>query len=434
MKNQQFQQTNFQEKIKTHPQEIKSVICKKCNATIEAGLLFCTECGEKINGEERTCPICNVTSTSEYCSNCGYKLIPTNCPKCGTETHEEFCEKCGEILTPQLKFKIEQKKVAENKNIEKASPEIIKKYQKLENEKKSLEEETFIKKMQEHQILLEEKGYFNNRENRIIKKFGINIFGTKLLDPMETTYATKIYNSLKSSINERQLKLETEEQQRLFPEIYKKQLDEEKYNKELEENYAVELKVKLEELEKKYKVALEKVTEEFNVSYEKEQERIRVEEERIRKEQEEKRRREEERIRRELEKQRRIEEERIRKEQEEKRRQEEEQRRREEAEYIRLCQQQMEKRILGRYICQYNLHFIEIEERDDDVIYGYYGDIEGTSVVYFKGVVYGDKFDIFAKNLVRGQLYDKYLSGQFTSDGNLLEQTGFCNESLFFKF
>ena len=114
--------------VKSQKSEKKSLICRKCHAPLEEGALFCTECGEKIDGEERICPICSYSSASEFCPNCGYKLIPSICPKCGTECHESFCEKCGEILDKQLEKDEELKKQAENKVLEEAPKEIIQDY------------------------------------------------------------------------------------------------------------------------------------------------------------------------------------------------------------------------------------------------------------------------------------------------------------------
>ena len=88
------EQEEKQNQKQPQSKEKKTAICKKCHTPLEESALFCTECGEKIDGVEKVCPICSFSSSSEYCPNCGYKLIPTICPKCGSECHDEICENC----------------------------------------------------------------------------------------------------------------------------------------------------------------------------------------------------------------------------------------------------------------------------------------------------------------------------------------------------
>lgn len=412
MENKIQQNISAQEKKQSQKIEKKSLVCKKCNATLEEDDLFCPECGEKIDGEERICPICSCSSTSEFCPNCGYKLIPSICPKCGKESNEQFCENCGEILNEQLKANLAKKNQTSNVALKKASPEVAQKcLQDLNNRRKSAEENQFIKKMQEHKILMEERGYYNDREKRIIQKFGINIFGTRILDPTDTAYASKIYSELRKAMTERQAEIENEELKRLYPDVYKKYLDEEKYQLEKEEKYNAELNKKLKELEKKYKSVLETTTSEFNTSYENEQERLR-------KEEEERRRKEEERLRREMEEQRR--------------REEEEERRREE-EYRRMQQRQRERRLIGTYICQYDYHFIEIKEVNDGLAIGLYGTTAYDDIATFAGTVTGNSFRFTAREAIRGTP-DSYIFGTLTGSGKLCEESGMCSEPLFFKF
>jgi hypothetical protein len=422
MEEQNRQASKTSERAREKPAEKKSSVCKKCHAPLEEGNLFCTECGEKIDGEEKICPVCSYSSSSEYCPNCGYKLIATICPKCGTESHDDFCENCGEILSDQLRKEIALKKRSENIVVKKAPPELVQKFfQEQKSKARSAEKAEFIKKMQEHKILMEERGYFNNRENRIIQKFGINLFGAKLLDPLDTAYASKIYEGLSKNMIERQTKLENEELQRLFPDIYKKQQDEEAFQKEVEDKLQAELSAKLAELESKYEDMLKSTTEEFNISYENEQERIRRQKE------------EEERRRRELEEQRRREEERIRRELEEQRRKEEEERKRREAEYERLRQRQIERRSIGYYMCQYNVHFIQIDSCEDGLAEGTYGTCDMDDVASFSGRITGKSFFFEADYVISGNP-ENYIQGTFSGKGNLLESSGMCSEPLFFKF
>lgn len=405
------EQEEKQNQKQPQAKEKKISICKKCHAPLEEGALFCTECGEKIDGVEKICPICSFSSSSEYCPNCGYKLIPTICPKCGSECHDEICENCNEILDEQLKINFKQKKQAENKVLREAPKEILQDYiQNVQNREKTEEEKEFFKKMEEHKTLLEEREYFNNREKRIIQKFGTNLFGVKLLDPVDTSYASKVYDSLSKIMINRQTKLENEELQKLFPNIYKKQLDEEKYQQELAEKQSAELNKKLLEVEQKYKDILDKTSAEFTDSYQKEQERIRIEEEK------------------------RREEERIRKEQEEKKKREEEKRKQEELEYKRFQQKQIEQHYKGKYVCQYKVHFIEITKVINGQASGFYGDYDGTNVASFTGTITGNSFSFYAQYNVKGSVNHKYIYGHFSSNGNLNENSGMCSEPLFRKF
>ena len=61
-----------------------ATICKKCGATISDTANFCTECGAKIEKEEksiaqRVCPNCGVTvsDTANFCTKCGTKIEQT---------------------------------------------------------------------------------------------------------------------------------------------------------------------------------------------------------------------------------------------------------------------------------------------------------------------------------------------------------------------
>ena len=113
-----------------------SDVCSACNARIEPGSKFCTECGKPVEdknhkpvGGEPTenetvtstlnCPECNATLTAEdrFCTECGAKLEEetklkenireenikdniesiTNCPKCNATIAPgtKFCTECG---------------------------------------------------------------------------------------------------------------------------------------------------------------------------------------------------------------------------------------------------------------------------------------------------------------------------------------------------
>lgn len=104
-------------------------ICRVCNARIEPGSKFCTECGEpveekkketleeahqenEINPSTLYCPKCNAELTPEvrFCTECGAKIEGdteggieenidpiTTCPKCNATivAGTKFCTECG---------------------------------------------------------------------------------------------------------------------------------------------------------------------------------------------------------------------------------------------------------------------------------------------------------------------------------------------------
>jgi len=84
-------------------------ICSSCNAEIQPGSKFCTECGKPVeDAPEKAeiaqpvvkCPKCNteLKPDDKFCTECGAKIEPvTNCPKCNAEIQpgNSFCTECG---------------------------------------------------------------------------------------------------------------------------------------------------------------------------------------------------------------------------------------------------------------------------------------------------------------------------------------------------
>ena len=64
--------------------------CPKCGEELEDGVVFCTNCGEKLAS---VCPKCgkSLKPGAKFCSGCGAKLEPD----------EEFCSQCGTAVTTE---------------------------------------------------------------------------------------------------------------------------------------------------------------------------------------------------------------------------------------------------------------------------------------------------------------------------------------------
>jgi hypothetical protein len=101
-------------------------VCSACNARIEPGSKFCTECGKPVekyqlecgddveSANEKVedsvtlqstvkCPQCNTELSSEdkFCIECGALIeTSTNCPQCNAplEPGARFCTECGTVI------------------------------------------------------------------------------------------------------------------------------------------------------------------------------------------------------------------------------------------------------------------------------------------------------------------------------------------------
>lgn len=209
-------QTQQQQQQQTQEQQKKKgeiLHCKKCGATLSADDKFCPECGEKIGGEEKECRWCGTLTTKEICPECGKRIIPQICTKCGKETFFDVCEHCGQILNPQMQD-FAEKKSEPVKQMSKADAQaILKEFEEAESE----EVEYFKKKMQEHEILLAEKKFFDEREKRIDKAFGENQTAIKYPDPEETKFLQEAAKTLKEAALQKEKEAIQEALEQKFP-------------------------------------------------------------------------------------------------------------------------------------------------------------------------------------------------------------------------
>lgn len=102
----QNQPISSSNKITSEKENVKlsfSRKCPKCGCEIYPEDLFCINCGEKVEKEDKNdlkCPNCggDVKKDDSFCINCGYKLnFQMKCPSCGESIKEsdKFCCNCG---------------------------------------------------------------------------------------------------------------------------------------------------------------------------------------------------------------------------------------------------------------------------------------------------------------------------------------------------
>lgn len=190
-----FQKQQQQIEKERNEKKKESRHCKKCGATLDSDDKFCPECGEKIGGEERKCRWCGFSTTKEICPECGNRVVPRLCPKCGKESYFDICENCGEILNQELQEFAQEKQEPSKQMSEEEALEIQKEFSQSEN----LELEYFKKKIKEHEILLAEKKFFDEREKRITDAFGDNFTSIKYPDPEETKFLQEVSEGLKQA-------------------------------------------------------------------------------------------------------------------------------------------------------------------------------------------------------------------------------------------
>lgn len=192
-------------------EEIKH--CKKCGATLDTDDKFCPECGEKIDGEERCCRWCGHLTTKEICPECGKRVIPQICNNCSKDTYFDICEHCGTILNPILQNFAVKENIVVKKMSKQDAQAILREFEESE----TAELQHFRDKMNEHEILLAEKKFFEEREKRINETFGGNPNAIKYPDPEETMFLQKAAEGIKKAALRKEKENIQETLEKIFP-------------------------------------------------------------------------------------------------------------------------------------------------------------------------------------------------------------------------
>ena len=280
MNNSQFKQQVAQNQSKNQNEILH---CKKCGTTLSSDDKFCPECGEKVGGIENTCRWCGNLTTKEICPECGKRLFAQVCKKCGKETYFDICEHCGEVLSQFLAQALQEEKCEIKEMSGEEAKKIIEEFKESEN----AELEYFRKKLHEHDVLLAEKTFFEDREKRITEVFGENPTDIRYPTPEEIKFLQEASKGIK------QLALQ-KEQEAIQAAIEKKIPG----AKSVEEEHQILLDL-INQKEQLLKKLYEEKHEETIKEIAEEMERRRIEEERRRKELEELQRRIEEQRKRE---------------------------------------------------------------------------------------------------------------------------------------
>lgn len=302
----EYKEAEQQEKKQQKEQKQDDVrVCVKCGTALSADDVFCPNCGEKVCGERRTCRICGTVTADDYCPECGSRVVPLTCPHCRTVSYHDYCENCGAPLTKQTQMIFNLKKIqtATKKNTGKKD-DIISRALASDRVKR------LKQRLDERQILMEEREYFKDREKRIVKSFGSNPFEIEVISPEEEAARFSVYRSLQSVLVEEREKIIESELQKMFPPL--PAVEEQQKDEGLE--------AKRQEMQARYDAILSKVSDEVTE---------------FKREEEERKRKEEERKRLEAERQRKIEAER------------------------RLLERQA--RVSGVYICSANVHIFRLQ-------------------------------------------------------------------------
>lgn len=216
MENEQFKQQELAQQQKNKQAEIKH--CDECGATLSADDSFCPECGAKIGGEKKECKWCGCFTSRIICPECGKRVLPQICSKCGKENFFDICEQCGNILNKRLLQAVEKKRESVKEMSVQSAESIKKEFEKAETPELA----AYRKRIKNHEILLAEKRFFDEREKRITEAFGENVTAIKYPDPAETKFLQEAAQFIKKDALRRQQKEIEANLEAKFPEAKSK--------------------------------------------------------------------------------------------------------------------------------------------------------------------------------------------------------------------
>jgi len=265
--------------------------CKYCEEPLAPNEKFCRSCGEEYGGKENICPYDQTATTKKYCPLCKNLIVPNTCPKCGASTIQSVCA-CGEILDKKLQAAVQTAQQIQKEALKRNAPPAVRQMtaeeiQKLEAAFKKEEEnpdyQKLHKRLLEREKLLNERGYYNKMEKRIIEVFGEIPFKIQIPDPEEQAARMRIYASLEQSILKKQRLATQAELEALYPELHyihemeNKAADEKAAAEEAARNRRAEIAKREREMEEKYNSILNGIDQEIKEVREEER---RAEEER----------------------------------------------------------------------------------------------------------------------------------------------------------
>jgi predicted amidophosphoribosyltransferase len=169
-----FHQNREQKQVR---EEKKELLCSNCGAVIDSGINFCGECGANVSFDKESegllCAVCGETFTGSFCGYCGAGSKPVICSKCNTVNYSDFCSECGEPLTSTAR-ELQAEIYEDNSEIPVMSvrecTEIIDEL----NSSLSAEMKNEKEKIRQRIILMKEREYFKNREERVTVYYNSN--------------------------------------------------------------------------------------------------------------------------------------------------------------------------------------------------------------------------------------------------------------------
>jgi len=196
-------------------------VCNSCNNLNEQESKFCAECGTAFEESEKECPQCGELISGIYCDFCGANTEGYICPRCNTRHYTDFCSDCGmvlnneaaQLLTEESKAAVENtQELPEEKTVQIVSAIAqLEKNSAFEQEQKRIAKDQ--EKMRQRIILLRERNYFNEREERIAKMY--NQIPVSNMKKEDLSKVKQWANNLKSFVDEENAK-QKKEREELF--------------------------------------------------------------------------------------------------------------------------------------------------------------------------------------------------------------------------